>query len=158
MEEEKQLSGLGGWLALVGLGILISPIRILILLVPTFIEVFSGDTWSILTTPGNDVYSPYWAPILLSEIAVNSAIIIAWIYIGYLFFKKKKSFPKWYIGIILFTFVYTIFDAFTIKLVLPSEPLFDPDTLKSLARLSVMAAIWIPYMLVSKRVKATFLK
>ena len=56
----------------------------------------------------------------------------------------------------LFTLAFIVLDAYAIKAVLPHEPVFDPDTLKELGRTLIASLVWIPYMLVSKRVKATF--
>ncbi len=89
---------------------------------------------------------------------ISSALIFVWLYMAYRFFTKKTDFPKWYIGIAVFTLVYVLADAFAVKLVLPNEPVFDPDTIKEVARSVIMVIIWVPYMLVSKRVKATFIK
>jgi hypothetical protein len=156
--EEKNLAGLGGWLILVGLGIFASPIRIVMQLGPQYMGIFSDGSWSVLTTPGSEAYNPLWAPILIAELGINAALILVWGYIGYLFFTKKSVFPKWYIGILIFTLIFILVDTLAIKAVLPDEPLFDPDTLKELGRTLVAVLIWVPYMLVSKRVKATFVK
>jgi hypothetical protein len=77
---------------------------------------------------------------------------------AYRFFTKSKHFPKWYIGVAVFSLFFIVADAFAVKPVLPSEPIFDPDTVKELMRAVIMVVIWVPYMLVSKRVKATFVK
>lgn len=44
MAEEKNLEGLGGWLALVGLGIIISPLRVIGMVFPTYSEIFSNGS------------------------------------------------------------------------------------------------------------------
>ncbi len=88
----------------------------------------------------------------------NGALVFAWIFVAFLFFSKKKAFPKWYIGMLLFTLVFILVDAMAIKAVLPNEPIFDPETVKELGRTLIASFIWIPYMLVSKRVNATFVK
>lgn len=158
MVEEKKLEGLGGWLILVGIGIIFSPIRTIIQILPLYTGMFSDGSWEILTTPGSEVYNPLWAPILISEMAINTALILAWGYIAFLFFSKKAIFPKYYIGILIFAFLFIIADAFSIKFLMPNEPVFDPDTIKEAMRTAVAILIWVPYMLVSKRVKATFVK
>ena len=158
MTEDKKLEGLGGWLVLVGLGIVISPLRIIGMVFPVYSEMFSNGSWEVLTTPGNEAYNPLWAPILYGEMAVNGALVVAWIFVAFLFFSKKRVFPKWYIGMLLFTLAFIVADALAIKAVLPNEPVFDPETVKELGRSLVVSLIWIPYMLVSKRVKATFVK
>jgi hypothetical protein len=111
-----------------------------------------------LTTPGTEAYNPLWAPILFGEMAINGGLVLAWIFIAFLFFSKKKPFPKWYIGILLFTLTFILVDALVIKSVLPDEPIFDAETAKTFGRSLVVTLIWVPYMLVSRRVKATFVK
>jgi hypothetical protein len=44
------------------------------------------------------------------------------------------------------------------SLVLPDEPLLDPDTARELVRSLGGTLIWVPYMLVSKRVANTFVE
>jgi hypothetical protein len=74
----------------------------------------------------------------------------------YLFFKKKKYFPKWYVGLVVVTIIFIILDSLIIQSVLQTESAFDEEILKDLWRSVLSAFIWIPYMFVSKRVKATF--
>ena len=89
---------------------------------------------------------------------INGALVLAWIYAAFLFFSKKKSFPKWFIGLAIFTLIFIVLDALAVKIVLPNEPVFDPETFKELARSLVACLLWVPYMRVSKRVQATFIK
>jgi hypothetical protein len=154
--EEKNLEGIGGWLILVAIGIVVTPIRLIMLMMTTYPEIFSTGVWEVLTTQGSEAYSPLWAPILIGEILINSGMLLAWLYMAYLFFSKKMVFPKWYVGLAVFSLIFIIADAFAIKLVMPSEPVFDPDTIKELMRSLFMVVVWVPYMLISKRVKATF--
>jgi hypothetical protein len=71
MSEEKNLDGLGGWLIIVGLGIIISPLRVIVQLFPLYSEMISTGSWAALTTPGTEAYNPLWAPILFGEMAIN---------------------------------------------------------------------------------------
>lgn len=158
MAEEKSLEGLGGWLVLVGLGIIISPLRVIGTVFPVYSEMFSNGSWAALTTPGTEAYNPLWAPILFGEMAINGGLVLAWIFVAFLFFSKKKVFPRWYIGILLFTLAFILIDALVIKSVLPNEPVFDAETTKEFGRSLIATLIWVPYMLVSKRVKSTFVK
>ena len=158
MTEEKKLEGLGGWLVLIGLGIVISPLGIIGSVFPIYSEIFSNGSWEVLTTPGTEAYNSLWAPIIYGAIAINGALAIAWIFVAFLFFSKKRVFPKWYIGMLLFTLAFIFVDAMAVKAVLPNEPIFDSEMTKELGRSLVVCLIWIPYMLASKRVKATFVK
>lgn len=158
MVVEERLEGLGGWLILVALGVIVSPLRIIFELFPLYSDIFTNGYWEILTTPGTDAYHAMWAPILLGEMGINLALIFAWLYTIFLFFSKKRAFPKWYIGIVIFTLIFIVFDAIAINSVLPDEPIFDSDTVKEISRTLISCLIWIPYMLISKRVVATFVR
>jgi len=153
--EEENLEGIKGWLILVAIGIILSPIRMGMQIYP-LTKSFSSEAWSLLTTPGSPIYNPFWKPIIIGEVVIDLFIFLSSIYIIYLFFTKKSAFPKWYIGIALFSLVVLIADSYAIKLVMPNKEVFDHDTMKELSRALFTVAIWVPYMLVSKRVKATF--
>ncbi|MGI0115808.1 DUF2569 domain-containing protein [Zooshikella sp. RANM57] len=158
MSEEKKFEGIGGWLILIAISIVLTPFKIIILGVTTYSDVFSTEVWEVLTTPGTEIYHFLWAPIIIGEILINSGLLLAWLYMAYLFFTKNKHFPKCYISIAIFSLLFIIADAFAVKLVLPNEPVFDPDTIKELTGSLFMVVVWVPYMLVSKRVKAIFVK
>lgn len=158
MTEENNLEGLGGWLILVGLGIIFSPVKIIAMIFPVYSEIFSNGSWEALTTPGTEAYHSLWGAIIIGEILINVALVIAWLFIAFLFFSKKIAFPRWYIGILLFTLAFIFIDALALKSVMPNEPVFDPETIKEIGRTLIVSLIWVPYMLVSKRVKATFIK
>lgn len=158
MNDNNELKGLGGWLVLVGLGVLIGPIRLLITYIPIYKPIFEDGTWEALTTVGSEAYNPLWAPLLIGEMAYNSIMVVASIYLIYLFFSKHYLFPKFYIAIVLISLIFILFDAWIVTKVLPGEPMFDPETTKEFIRTLLGGIIWIPYMLISKRVKATFVE
>ena len=156
ISRDAELEGLGGWLIPVGIGVVLAPIIMVGRLGQMYSEMFSSGAWEALTTPGTQVYHPLWEQILIVEIGVNSAIGIAWLFIAVLFFTKSGRFPNWYIGVLIVTPVLILVDAIGIKSVVPNEPIFDPDTVKELGRSVVLALVWVPYMLMSRRVKETF--
>lgn len=158
MVEEKRLAGLGGWLILVALGIIVSPLRIIVELFPLYLDIFEDGYWEALTTPGTEFYHVMWAPIILAEMSINVILVFVWLFVIFLFFTKKKRFPKWYIGILLFTLTFIFMDAFAVKVVAPNEPMFDDATVSEIIRMLLPCLIWIPYMLISERVKATFIR
>ncbi|MGD8576108.1 MAG: DUF2569 domain-containing protein, partial [Thiohalophilus sp.] len=88
----------------------------------------------------------------------NALMAIASLVLIYLFFKKHFLFPKVYIALALLTLVFIPLDSWLVTFIMPNEPVFDPDTTKEFARSLVSSMIWVPYMLVSKRVKATFVE
>lgn len=158
MESPNELKGLSGWLILVGMGVVIAPFRLLVTYVPIFLPIFSDGTWEAVTTVGSEAYHPLWRPLLLGEIFFNSCMVAVSIYLMYLFFSRHYLFPKICIGIVAASLFFIPFDAWLVSFVLPNEPIFDPDTTQEFAHSLIAGGIWVPYMLVSKRVIATFVE
>lgn len=156
-KDANDLQGISGWLILVALGLIITPIRIIFLIITTYSEIFSNDAWSVLTTPGSDVYHPLWGGFIITELVFNIGLLLASFYLLYLFFTKKSLFPKWYIGILIFNILFVVVDILAFKIIVPHEPAFDSDAVRDFIRAIVAAFIWIPYMLMSQRVKNTFI-
>ncbi len=143
---------------LVGIGVVLSPIRIISQVLPSYNGMFADGTFAAVTTPGSEAYHPLWMPLLIGEIFINCALVVVWIFIAFQFFGKKARFPALYISIFLFTIAFQLVDAWAFTLVMPGEAMFDPESSVEISRSVVGAMIWIPYMLVSKRVKATFVR
>lgn len=158
MENENDLKGLKGWLIIVGLGVVFSPIRLLITLLPVYIPIFEDNVWATLTTPGSEVYHPFWEPLLVGEIIYNSVLITMSVYLIYLFFTKHHLFPKLYIVIVVASLIFIPLDAWIVTFILPDAEMFDPATIKEFTRTIISVVVWVPYMLFSKRVAATFVK
>ena len=158
MTDNNELRGLGGWLVLVGIGVVTSPIRMLVTLVPTYMPTFEDGTWKALTTVGSESYTPYFGSLLIGEIAFNTLMVAASIYLIYLFFSKHYLFPKLYIGIVAASLIFIPLDAWIVTKVFPDVSMFDPETTKEFMRSLIVGVIWVPYMLVSKRVQATFVE
>ena len=140
------------------IGVVIGPIKLLITTVPVFQPIFVNGTWEALTTVGSEAYNSAWAPLLIGEIVYNMVMFLALLYLAYLFFSKHYRFPSMYIIIMLISLAMIPLDAWLISFVLPELPIFDPETTSEFFRVLIASLIWIPYMLVSKRVKATFVE
>ena len=158
MNENNELKDLGGWLVLVGIGVVISPFRLAYEFGPLYYSIFTDGTFEYLTTTGTEAYHQLWGPLLVFEALYNFLMILACFYLMYLFFSKHHLFPKIYIAIAVVSIVFIPLDAWLGSFVITDEPMFDPDTTKEFARALIAVVIWVPYMLVSKRVKATFVE
>ena len=158
--DTKKLEGLGGWLILVGIKTVVTPFTMLKQINLTYEEINDADgAWEILTTPGTEYYHPLWSPLLIGEIGINIVLAILSFYLIFLFFTKNKNFPKLLIGILICSVLLQLIDGFAGKILMPNQPFFiDQEGLREFGTLVMSCLIWIPYMLVSNRVKATFIR
>ncbi|MGY0216512.1 DUF2569 domain-containing protein [Endozoicomonadaceae bacterium StTr2] len=148
--------GLGGWLILVGIGVILGPLRMLGTAWEGFSPLYIEGAWSYLTIPGSAGYNSFIGQLLLGEIIANSLIILASLYLAYLYLGRKALFPKVYITILIASILIIVVDAIISTLVLPEQYHFEEVSQGELIRSVVSAVIWIPYMIHSRRVKNTF--
>ena len=126
--------------------------------VPLYLPMFSDGTFGLLTNPDSEYYTPYLGTYIVAEIFFNAAIILVSIYLIYLFFTKHYLFPKLYILVLAGSAIFIFIDAWVGTFFFPDEPMMDEDIAREFGRVLIGAFIWIPYMLVSKRVKLTFVE
>jgi hypothetical protein len=150
--------GLGGWLVLPAIGLVVTPFWILVTFVRDLLPVFDGDTWSLLTTPGSAVYHPALGPLLIFEVVANIFLIVFTIYVIYLFFTKSRKLPKMMIAWLLISGAIVAIDTFAGLLIPIVAADADASYYKELIRGIIAIAIWVPYFNMSKRVKNTFVE
>jgi hypothetical protein len=146
--------GLGGWLVIPLLGLFLAPV-----VAASQAEDFLGiaDAWPFLSIPQ--------AAFIGAELAVNAFLsVIVPIVLLVFAFKRLEIFPLVYVVWAAARPVIVIVDAvlgywmFQETFEADGEAMFDKETLKSLSQSIWAAVIWIPYMIVSKRVENTFVK
>lgn len=147
-----------GWLILVAIGLMINPLRLLVLVAKDLWPAFSGETWSLLTTPGTRAYHPLWEPLLVFELVGNIGFVVFSIMALIFFFQKKKIFPKLAIVFLLSNLIFVVVDHLVAEAIPFIASQSDLKSLKEIIRVAVGCSIWVPYFLVSKRVKGTFIR
>lgn len=144
--------GIGGWLILPVIGLAVTPIRGLI----------SVAQYPGLTSSFGYLGTAQSAFVVLEILLNILLLIVVPIYLLYLLFQKKRTFPRTNAGWGVASFVYILSDLLIAAIVFrdvfsqPETPLFDGDTIKEIFRALVLVAIWVPYMLNSRRVANTF--
>jgi len=152
---DSHLNGLGGWLLLIGLSIVISPINILRGIAESA-SAYSLSSWHTLTNPSGGAYHSLWAPLLIFDLLANLTLLGCSILLVMLYFKKRRIFPKLYVAFLLSNAFILLADHFGTQLL--DRQTSGIDDTRSVARALAACMIWIPYMLQSRRVKATFLR
>jgi len=154
---QPDYSKIGGWLILITLGLIVAPIRISLLVFNDLLPVFKPEIWSVLTTPGSEAYHPLWKPLLIGELVGNLLFVAFSVILVVLLFQRKRIFPKLAIAYLVSNLIFVVADAYVVTLIPVAKAQgFDSATIKEITRSVVGAAVWVPYFMVSKRVKGTF--
>lgn len=146
--------GLGGWLIVVAIKLVMTVLTGCGMLM-TILRVFTDGSWALITTPGTDAYHPLFGPLIVFEAAVNSVLVGASLGLLVMFFRKAPGFPRWMIFMLIFGPVLTLIDIYWASRI-PSVGNATDGDIRGLAQMIASACIWVPYLLVSKRVRNTF--
>jgi len=147
--------GLGGWLIVIAIKLIMTLLTAGGMLM-TIVPIFGGDAWTAITTPGTDAYHPLFGPLIVFELVGNLVLVSGTLALLVMFFRKSPSFPRWMIALLVFGPLLTIADLYWASQI-PSAALeVNAGEAGDLARSIAGACIWVPYMLVSKRVRNTF--
>ena len=65
-------SGIGGWLILPAIGLVLTPILLLVTLTRDLLPALQPEVWNALTEPGSQAYHPMWATVIIFELSPTS--------------------------------------------------------------------------------------
>jgi hypothetical protein len=148
--------GLGGWLILVGIGVVLSPVLLLSAL-GEFRDYFTSTTYSLVGTQFSSAWPAFVlkAIIDVSILLMTVQIVLALLLIA-LFFARHWLFPRMYVVLLCSEVLLLILILVLLVQLYGSDSKDVVQTTAALVRGVFQAAIWCTYMLVSKRVRATF--
>jgi hypothetical protein len=158
---EHGLQGIGGWLILVLIGLVVSPIQ---LFRAAWLDAHS------LAGPNRDLLNiriPGLTTLVSIELFANATLFLGILVLIVLFFRESRSFPRLYQAWLGFSFVAKLAE-YTFALHLGPQPALPaPDSpvqnmqstlMFDMLRSAVAASVWIAYFELSRRVKATFVR
>ncbi len=160
MIEEDAPRGLDGWLMLVCFSLIVTPIWILLESRDTP-SIFTDGSWAALTTPGAEAYIPFYKSLMISEACSQLARLLFSVILLILFSREHYLFPRAYIAFRVFDLSFHLLDSWLAVLVFEGHAdvsVLNPHTVQQLLLTGIPSAIWIPYMLKSRRVKLTFVR
>jgi hypothetical protein len=155
VDAPARLNGIGGWLILLAIGQLLQPLRFAKPIWDIVSTTMNTASWRSLTDPIESSYNAWWAPALLFELFFTVGAFLFAVLLIALFFTKRAAWPRAFALFLLFSLLGAVLDTiFADRIPSTAEPVLT--SIAGLAPIALAAAIWIPYVLVSKRVKATF--
>jgi hypothetical protein len=112
----------------------------------------------LVTPPGTRAYHPLFGPLIVGELVLN-AVLLLWA-LGFLdlFFAKGRSFPVAMITFMILRVVGQVADLGVAIMIPATAARNGPVAYGSLAGCVLVAAIWVPYLVRSRRVEAIFIR
>jgi len=145
---------IGGWLVIMAIGVFISPLNIFNGLIKA--SIFSNNMWLQLDKSTNATHNVSILQLLLvTELASEIGMLIFSLLLVSLFYKKRDTFPKAMIVFLAFNFTFNLIDNLACNYIFEKKS-WETDGVKQLVQSFIAAAIWIPYLIRSERVKETF--
>lgn len=137
---------IGGWLFLVGFGLVLTPVMIVSFFVKNN-NYFNEHTWNNILSQGIGLPS-----LVFGEYVFNLCYLVFSILTAVLFFKRRTSLPRLIsIGFVV-NFVFVVVDQFLANQIASGTTIDWTAILRAL----IAVVIWVPYFYYSERVKNTF--
>lgn len=155
--EHAENKPVGGWLILPAIGVTITPFILLVklLLNPDY---YNHNNWLAL-------YTSEWENSILllalfgAEIVYNILFLVFTGLVLILFYNRRTSLPRLISIYYILGFLSPLVDVLLANEILPEAlSLDDRETYRDIIRGFIVAAVWVPYFNISKRVKHTFCK
>lgn len=147
---------LGGWLIVVAVGLGISVLQNLANLI-RILALLTGPFWARATDPASPVYHPYWRVVIIYELVAACFYVVANVIALILFFGKRRAYPIFTVVLIPTLLIIGLIDHYLAGLIpAMAESAAHTRVAYLLAVKFITLHLWIPYFLVSKRVKETF--
>jgi len=156
--EKPYLYGFGGWLYLFAAGLIYQFYKSFGYIEDGY-NALTSEEMKPLMTIGSESYNSFWKPTFIFEIIGQSLSIVGILLIAYYCFKLSPKFKYLSISYFIFLFIFNCIDLFLSMIIQNgySEDIFGGNHIySSVISTAVTSAIWIPYFLVSKRVKNTY--
>lgn len=149
---------LRGWLIPIGVGLIFLPFRLALFLMEDIAPAFTPEVWTALTVPGSPAYHPFNAPILWFELAGNVVLLAFSLGIVLAFVLKHRRLPLLAVSFLVAALCFYVVDYLATERLIVAQGLQSSGPVWDLIGAGVLCAILVPYFLLSRRVKKTFLR
>lgn len=155
-ERDRTLQGIGGWLVLVAIGVTLRPLTLLVQSVRDGFDFYNFAVWEALTTPGNPAYREGFAPAVIGEHLSNRLLLGFSVICVILFYRRWHTFPRVFAAILLANPALLIVSGLVTQQWLGVDEKLTYANYSTAGRMLLAAAVWVPYIFRSRRVKLTF--
>jgi hypothetical protein len=152
-DAKAELAGIGGWLAIVAIGQVLGPLRLLVSLGQYYEKLDKSIVESF--------------PIVVwGEAAMNASMFLLTVSTAILFFSHSRKFPTFFIWqwlvVVMLPFIDAAWIAVSMAAYTGRNPTgfvnLEPKEIGQSIAYTIIGGVWIAYILKSKRVANTFIK
>ena len=152
-ENSRHLVGIGGWLILLAIGIVLRPMIHLAGAKDLLTLTGNSPAWVAMTDRESVSYQSGYATLIWAE-AFIQGLFFAWsVVMIFQFFKRKPSFPHSLTALLVLAVIWVTIDELALAYVLKTEAF---KSKLPLLKQIIPSVIWIWYLQVSRRVNVTF--
>ncbi|WP_214630032.1 DUF2569 domain-containing protein [Paenibacillus agaridevorans] len=158
--QTDNLVGFGGWLIVFAIGMAYNLYRCANILYKHYLLVGTEEYLSIIN-PNSEYYISLWKPFITLEIAGNIIAILFIVAMAILCLRMSRFFKHASIAYVSFMLVLIVVEFFLMITLNDyyQDPIYYPEEIITpVVQAIIYASVWIPYMIVSKRVKNTFIR
>lgn len=156
--EKRSGKGLHGWLYALGVDVILDTVFAAKAVLEDTATTFGNGAWSALTHESSGAYNPLLANLVMIGLAVEVCLLAANGYLVYLFFQQRRSFPKLYITVAVLALAFEFLDLWFVSLIEGPDFVITAYEQGLLVWHTLATVAFVLYLLLSKRVKATFVK
>ncbi|MBN1117031.1 MAG: DUF2569 family protein, partial [Bacteroidales bacterium] len=150
---EKPLK-IGGWLLLPTIGLLISPFISLYNLFSA--DYFTQESWEFISSASSAGYNKIWSATYIIELLANILLVVYTFFLIIILFKRRTIFPIHYVVFRILFLLFIVTDTILVEMIDSEYFFYQGPDIKKMVQATAAAAIWVPYMFISQRVKNTF--
>lgn len=155
----NNLEGLGGWLVLVAINLIVAPFFTASSILSGHRAYFNQDVWEALTTPGATGYIPHFSLVASVELSLYLLDLLYNIFVLILFFRRSHLFPFQMQVFIFFRLATAFVMLWSNSLIaVDAADAVSPESIRVIVQTVIAACVWIPYFRISRRVKQTFVR
>lgn len=154
--ETQLVRGLGGWLIALAVLIGVTLVSAIIQAVQDIPVIADGKTWAAYTTPGSAAYHPGWALLLSLDWGSNFFVLVFFPVLLSLFLQRRRLFQPLTIATLVLMVVLSAVRLWQVNYVPHIPDAAQASQFWALMLTCGNAAVWIPYLLKSKRARVTF--
>jgi hypothetical protein len=145
---------IGGWLIFPTIGLILAPFLSIYYIIEA--DYFNQTSWDFISSTSSLGYNQIWTVAFLIELLGNLFFLVYVFFLLLLLFKRRTIFPVHYIVLRILNLLFVIFHLFLTGMIDSEYFEASNSVARALIGPVVAVGVWVPYMLVSQRVKDTF--